>query len=115
MLKNLIKYTLWVMLFLLVLSIILNSIWSDDGLRWPYWASRFLFSAVMSIMGLVIILFPKIVMQLLVKDSLDEVEQWRFVLIGFVLSSPFFWAGITILTILVRRWPLECPNIIECL
>ncbi len=116
MVKNIIKYILWVMFFLLVLSFILNSIWSDDGPRWPYWASSFLFSGALSITGLIILIFPKSIMQLLVKeDSLDEIQRWRFVLIGCVLSIPFFWAGITMLTIMVRRWSIECLDITKCI
>ena len=95
------------MFFLVILSSILNNIWAGGGPEWAYWSARFLFPVA---------IFPKSILQLLVKeDSFDDIERWRFVLIGLVLSSPFFWFGIIQLTNMVRRWSVECLSIIECL
>jgi hypothetical protein len=100
----------------LVVSFIMNVTWLATRIGWLYWGSRFLFSLVQVMVGIFLLLFPKALLQIWLGSKIDQrIMALLMAALVILLGSGLLIFGVIDLSMLARRWIIDCSNAVDCL
>ena len=105
MTENKIKFTRWIIVFLIILPYFLSAIWFNYGIKWAYWTSPILKYSLFSLIGLFFLFFPRGMMRLLFKlEDYKKIQRWRLIFSGIITGIILSLVGLPNLISIINRW-----------
>ena len=102
-------------LFFLLFPYIINLVFSATGIKIIYYLSRFLLDIQLLTIGLLSTLYFRPVLHYSKYDSTIRELPWGAYLIVFAFGIWMLINSVQGFQILIKTWPVDCPNIQACM